>query len=477
MDSGLRRNDVGRISIPAADVNRVDAGEIVGAWTSSGRRSGSRAATSRCRPCSAIRTWSSTWRPPGAMSSFLLKRGITEKYGALLAGGAAGDFSTMTFDERLQVAEAVVGEAAGGRLPVAMGAQTTSTRELRRLAKAAQRLGCRVHPGLLPVLLHAHRGGLLRVCRRPRRRPPTSASSSTTRSGPARASRSRWSSGSCEIPNVVGLKWATPRTDAMEFEDVVSHFCGPPHHHRQQPAVRDEPHDGRPRLRGASLQLLAGMGHPPDRRSGGRAATRRCSGRWCARRCPSTSCGSRSRRPTPAATAISTSCAWNWSASIAAAAARRRATSARSYRERCRQMLIETGRTARAPASAAVRQTRGNRSGLSEANGATGRMFMTNTTSKSRNKPHPARRSRRRRHGAWRRCCRLRFAHAADKVALRTNWLFYGSHADLLPRHRQGDATTRTASTSWSSRATAPATPCGWSPTRTAPSPMPPRSP
>jgi 4-hydroxy-tetrahydrodipicolinate synthase len=27
-----------------------------------------------------------------------------------------------------------------------------------------------------------------------------------------------------QIPNVVGLKWATPRTDAMEFEDVVSHF-------------------------------------------------------------------------------------------------------------------------------------------------------------------------------------------------------------------------------------------------------------
>ena len=27
-----------------------------------------------------------------------------------------------------------------------------------------------------------------------------------------------------KIPNVVGLKWATPRTDAMEFEDVTSHF-------------------------------------------------------------------------------------------------------------------------------------------------------------------------------------------------------------------------------------------------------------
>ena len=26
------------------------------------------------------------------------------------------------------------------------------------------------------------------------------------------------------IPNIVGLKWATPRSDAMEFEDVTSHF-------------------------------------------------------------------------------------------------------------------------------------------------------------------------------------------------------------------------------------------------------------
>ena len=50
---------------------------------------------------------------------FLLDNGITEKYGTLLAGGAAGDFSAMTFDERLKVAEAVVSESAG-KLPVAM---------------------------------------------------------------------------------------------------------------------------------------------------------------------------------------------------------------------------------------------------------------------------------------------------------------------------------------------------------------------
>src|SRR5436190_23326105 len=71
---------------------------------------------------------------------FLVENGITETYGTLLAGGAAGDFSTMTFEERVRVAEAVVDESAG-RLPVAMGAQTTSTLELKRLAKVAAKLG------------------------------------------------------------------------------------------------------------------------------------------------------------------------------------------------------------------------------------------------------------------------------------------------------------------------------------------------
>ena len=73
----------------------------------------------------------------------------------------------------------------------------------------------------------------------PRRRTrPTSASSSTTPSGPAPASRSRMVERLAEIPNVVGLKWATPRTDAMEFEDVVSHFSERLTRHRQPPAVR-----------------------------------------------------------------------------------------------------------------------------------------------------------------------------------------------------------------------------------------------
>src|SRR5258708_136654 len=71
---------------------------------------------------------------------FLIKGGLTADSAVFLAGGAAGDFSTMSFDERVRVAEVVINEVAG-RVPVAMGAQTTSTLELVRLAKAAQRLG------------------------------------------------------------------------------------------------------------------------------------------------------------------------------------------------------------------------------------------------------------------------------------------------------------------------------------------------
>jgi 4-hydroxy-tetrahydrodipicolinate synthase len=153
---------------------------------------------------------------------FLLDSGITDKYGALLAGGAAGDFSAMTFDERVQVAEAVAAESAG-RLPVAMGAQTTSTRELQRIAKAAARLGAEYIQVSCPFYFtHTEEDFFEYVA----------AAASAADIGII-IYNTFWTSAAvsfgtverlCEIPNVVGLKWATPRTDAMEFEDVVSHF-------------------------------------------------------------------------------------------------------------------------------------------------------------------------------------------------------------------------------------------------------------
>ncbi len=155
---------------------------------------------------------------------FLIDNGITERYGTLLAGGAAGDFPAMSFDERVQVAEAVVAESAG-KLPVAMGAQTTNTRELQRIAKAAARLGAEYIQVSCPFYFtHTEEDFFEYVA----------AAASAADVGII-IYNTFWTSAAvsfktverlCEIPNVVGLKWATPRTDAMEFEDVVSHFSG-----------------------------------------------------------------------------------------------------------------------------------------------------------------------------------------------------------------------------------------------------------
>jgi dihydrodipicolinate synthase/N-acetylneuraminate lyase len=155
---------------------------------------------------------------------FLLERGIDDRYGTLLAGGAAGDFSTMTFDERVRVAEAVVAEAER-RVPVAMGAQTTSTLELKRLAKAAERLGAEFIQ-VSPPFYFAHTEGDFYeyVCE-----------AAAAADLGIIVYNTFWTSAGVsfrmveklvEIPNVVGLKWACPRTDAMEFEDVVSTFAG-----------------------------------------------------------------------------------------------------------------------------------------------------------------------------------------------------------------------------------------------------------
>jgi dihydrodipicolinate synthase/N-acetylneuraminate lyase len=155
---------------------------------------------------------------------FLLGRGLNETNAVLLAGGAAGDFSTLTFDERVRVAEAIAAEA-GGTVPVAMGAQSTSTRELVALVKAASRLGAEYVQVSCPFYFtHTEEDFYEYVC----------AAAAAADIGIIVYNTFWTSSGVslhlverlCEIRNVVGLKWATPRTDAMEFEDVVSHFAG-----------------------------------------------------------------------------------------------------------------------------------------------------------------------------------------------------------------------------------------------------------
>jgi dihydrodipicolinate synthase/N-acetylneuraminate lyase len=153
---------------------------------------------------------------------FLRAHGVTAGNGVLLAGGAAGDFSTMTFDERIRVAEAVR-DAAGGAVPLAMGAQTTSTRELVRLARAAESLDYDFIQVSCPFYFNHTEGDFLDHVR---------AAAEAADIGII-IYNTFWTSAAvsfrtverlAEIPNVVGLKWATPRTDAMEFEDVVYTF-------------------------------------------------------------------------------------------------------------------------------------------------------------------------------------------------------------------------------------------------------------
>ena len=156
---------------------------------------------------------------------WLIGRGLDARYATFLAGGAAGDFSTMTFDERLRVAETVV-EASAGRVPVAMGAQTTSTLELRRLAKAAQRLGCEFIQVSCPFyFLHTEEDFYEYVCE-----------AADAADVGIILYNTFWTSAGVSfglverlverVPALVGLKWACPRTDAMEFEDVVNTFAG-----------------------------------------------------------------------------------------------------------------------------------------------------------------------------------------------------------------------------------------------------------
>jgi dihydrodipicolinate synthase/N-acetylneuraminate lyase len=153
---------------------------------------------------------------------FLRQHGVKSGNGVLLAGGAAGDFSTMTFDERLLVAQTVQA-AAEGQIPLAMGAQTTSTRELVRLAKAAAQLGFDYIQVSCPFYFSHTEDDFLEYVK---------AAADAADIGII-IYNTFWTSAAVsfatverlvKIPNVVGLKWATPRTDAMEFEDVIDHF-------------------------------------------------------------------------------------------------------------------------------------------------------------------------------------------------------------------------------------------------------------
>ena len=153
--------------------------------------------------------------------SFLKNNGINRQNAVLLAGGAAGDFSTMSFEERVRVA-GIVKEAAGD-IPVAVGAQTTSTMELERLAQAAEEIGASFIQVSCPFYFNHTQDDFYEHIL---------AVSRSAKIGLI-IYNTFWTSAEVsfgmverliEIPHVVGLKWAPKRSVAMEFEDVVQTF-------------------------------------------------------------------------------------------------------------------------------------------------------------------------------------------------------------------------------------------------------------
>jgi dihydrodipicolinate synthase/N-acetylneuraminate lyase len=71
---------------------------------------------------------------------YLIDSGMRTGSAALLAGGGAGEFSTLSTEERLRIAEAVISEAAGA-VGVVVGVQHTDPREIVTLCREAKRLG------------------------------------------------------------------------------------------------------------------------------------------------------------------------------------------------------------------------------------------------------------------------------------------------------------------------------------------------
>ncbi|MBW8617452.1 MAG: dihydrodipicolinate synthase family protein [Hyphomicrobiales bacterium] len=154
---------------------------------------------------------------------FLIDNGLDASNATFLAGGAAGDFSTMTFDERIRVGEIVIDEVAG-KVPVAMGAQSTSTLELVRLSKQAKRLGATFIQVSCPFYFTHTEADFEAYVRAAAEAEPEIGLIIYNTFWTSQNLSFEMIERLAEIPNVIGLKWATPRTDAMEFEDVTSHF-------------------------------------------------------------------------------------------------------------------------------------------------------------------------------------------------------------------------------------------------------------
>lgn len=156
--------------------------------------------------------------------NFLIDGGCVTGKALLLAAGAAGEFSTLTFDERVTVAQTVI-QAAAGRVPVVMGGQTTSTLELKRLARAASSAGA-TYLQVSPPYYFAHtEGDFLEYVQAAAKVAPDLGLIIYNTYWTSYGVSSELVQRLTDIPSVVSLKWATPDNGWMESEQMVATYA------------------------------------------------------------------------------------------------------------------------------------------------------------------------------------------------------------------------------------------------------------
>lgn len=155
--------------------------------------------------------------------TFLLEGGFKTGNGVILTGGGAGDFSTMSFDERVMICETAV-QAVEGRIPVILGAQTTNTRELIQLAKSAERIGAEYIQISPPYYFSSTEEDFYEY---------VVAASEAADVGII-VYNTHWTSSGVsldlaerliELENVVGLKWSVPGFEFMAFDRCLVRFA------------------------------------------------------------------------------------------------------------------------------------------------------------------------------------------------------------------------------------------------------------
>ena len=153
---------------------------------------------------------------------FLVDSGIKEGSGVLLAGGAAGDFMTMSRAERAKVAETVVDEA-NGEIGVVMGAQTTSTQEVVELARTAQRVGAEFIQVSAPFYFKQTEEDFYEFVMEAANAADVGIILYNTFWTSAAVSHTMVDR-LLEVPNFVSLKWAVPASSMMGFERLLDQY-------------------------------------------------------------------------------------------------------------------------------------------------------------------------------------------------------------------------------------------------------------